>query len=181
MDKAQSINNVSRKVEKSDTQRKDIIVANIIQDTRETKPWTFDIKLPSRLKIDVRVQGLKAGDYSLEGYDNPDIGVSIILERKANLGEFVKNLCKNWVTFKKELYLLSLFDVAQIVVEDDLHNIYARYKSSPWINQHPSFIIKRIAEIEAEYGVSTVFMSNRSMSQSYALNLFKYFLVTCGV
>jgi len=152
------------------------IKIRIIRDTRETSPWDFEGSIPSKLDIvTIYDDTLDAGDYSIVGYDLPNDTCSIIIERKRSLEEFIGNIGKNWDRFQRELEKLSLYEYKYIIIEDDLHNAYSRYKSSrTYFNMPPEFIISRISDINIRYGVSTHFLTQKYYAQRYALNLFKY-------
>ena len=157
------------------------IVGNIIVDTREAKPYNFELKPPSGFAVGELIeQGLKAGDYTLEGYSDPSAGPSIIIERKGSFEEFLGNIGKHWERFQRELEKLEPFTIKKIVIEDDLKTAYGRYKKTKFFNFPPSYILKRISEIEMIYGVTTIFVTNRTYGQQYVLNLFKQFLITHG-
>jgi ERCC4-type nuclease len=156
------------------------LTANVVVDTRENKPWTFELKLPSNLAIgSMEIRKLDAGDYSLVGFDEPGPN-SIIIERKQSLEEFLGNLGRHWERFERELEKLSQYGTALIIIEDDLKTAYSRFRKTKFFNMPPEFIIKRIADIQCRYSVSTHFLSNRTYAQKFCLNMFKYFLLEHG-
>lgn len=152
---------------------------SVVVDTREKNAWTFDCKLPSGMFVKkIFIDTLEAGDYTIVGYDLPDDEFGVIVERKASLEEFLRNIGKNWDTFQKELVKLSGFRTAVIIIEDDLGNVFQRYKCRTGkygkaFNLPPDFLIKRIGEIQSLYGVSVFFASSKYIAQRLACNLFK--------
>ena len=157
---------------------KNAISVSVVVDTREKDPWSFDGEMPSGLHIKkVFVDKLDAGDYTIVGYDLDGDDYGVIIERKNSLVEFIGNIGKGWERFKSELEKLSKYRIAAIIIEDDLKDSFARYKSSTgygkYFNVSPNFILKRVSEIKSRYGVSTYFMSNKYFAQRLACNLFK--------
>ncbi|MBC8284970.1 MAG: ERCC4 domain-containing protein [Nitrospinae bacterium] len=150
----------------------------VIVDTREKDPWTFEGELPSNLYIkQIYSDKLEAGDYCIIGYELDSDDYGLVIERKASLEEFINNLGKGWDRFKLELEKMSKYHTSVIIIEDDLSKAFSRYKSrsgyGKYFNVSPNFIIKRISEIQTEYGVSTYFMSTKYMAQRLACSLFK--------
>lgn len=174
-------NDLQESINEKPKRKKQPIVANVIIDTRENKPWDFNIKLPSNLSLGTLSQKLNAGDYSLIGYSDPAIDkTTLIIERKNSLEEFLGNIGKNYDRFVRELELLSAYTYPLIIIEDDLRSAYARFQKSAYFNLPPEYVIKRINEFYFDYGVTTLFLSNRTIAQKYVLNFFKYFLVKHG-
>lgn len=158
-------------------------IANIGVDTREQTPWDFDIKLPSSLLIESKTETIPYGDYTLMGFNEPHIGKpSFIIERKKSFEEFSGNIGKYWNRFEQELSGLSHFTNTYIIIEDDFHDIYAKFKNKKYkfLNISPEFFLKRISYIDITYNIKTVFLSNRYFAQKYALNLMKDFLFKYG-
>ena len=157
---------------------KNAISVCVVVDTREKDPWSFDGEMPSGLHIKkVFVDKLDAGDYSIVGYDLDGDDYGVIIERKNSLVEFIGNIGKGWERFQAELEKLSKYKIAAIIIEDDLKDSFARYKSrsgyGKYFNVSPNFIIKRVSEIKSRYGISTYFMSNKYFAQRLACSLFK--------
>lgn len=158
---------------------KDTIIASILVDSREKKPWQFNDGLPSGFAVkETKTIGLPCGDYSLEGFDSVD---GIIIERKNSIEELIGNYGKNWDRFQKELDKLSKFKKSYILVEDDLRDAFARYeisdpKKGKYFTLSPDFILKRACEIDHNWGVKTLFLSNKYFAKKYMCNLFKHIL-----
>ena len=157
---------------------KNAINVSVVVDTREKEPWTFDGEMPSNLRIKkIYADKLDAGDYTIVGHDLVADDFGIVIERKNSLEEFIGNIGRGWERFKVELEKMSKYKIAAIIIEDDLKDSFAKYKSSSgfgrYFNVSPNFIIKRVSEIESQYGVSTYFMSNKYFAQRLACNLFR--------
>jgi len=160
----------------------------ILQDTREKNP--FDL-----FPHDVKVQKLKAGDYTTELLvDN------CVIERKATTNEVYINLGKkiNKERFYRELAKLALLPNPRIVCEFPEADVYIfpenstipkfRY-ASPYEVKSGKFAkgerIDTWAELringrrlrsllyEVEEIIPVVFCANRQVAQAYVLNLFK--------
>ena len=158
---------------------KNAISVCVVIDTREKDPWKFErSNLPSDLHIKkIFVDKLDAGDYTIVGFDLEGDDYGVVVERKNSLEEFIGNIGRNWDRFKAELEKMSKFHTAVIVVEDDMSEAYKKYNSKgqygKYFNVPPSFIIKRVAEIQSRYGIPTYFFSNKSNAERFACNLFK--------
>jgi ERCC4-type nuclease len=164
------------KLIKKSNVEKNAIDVDIIIDTREQLPWSFK-NIPSGISLrNTYIDTLSAGDYCLVGMSGEKNSqeFSVIVERKAKMEEFLGNIGTNWERFKKELEKLSKFSRPVIIIEDDMSKAYARYKCRRgFFNLHPSFILKRVAEIYVEYNIPVFFVSNRSTGEQLALSLFK--------
>ena len=158
------------------------IYANVIIDNQEKKPWDFTEKLPSKFFVNnVVVKNLEYGDYTLDGYDLPEFKNSIIIERKASVEELLGNIGKNWERFQRELDGLQKYSRAVIIVEDDLHDAYAKYmgrnpKKGMYFTLPPDFLLSRITEIDYKWGIKTLFLSSKYFARRYACNMFRSIL-----
>ena len=158
---------------------KESLCINVIVDTREKTPWDFSGSLPKKLLVkEVKVMGLKFGDYSIEGYEQPEFKNSVIIERKASVIEFLANIGKNWERFQNELDGLSKYSKPLILIEDDLRDSYAKYKMRKpkkgcYFTLPPDFVISRGCEIDYKWGVKTLFLSNKYFAKRYACNIFR--------
>ena len=159
-----------------------VIYANVIVDNQEKKPWDFKEKLPSKFFFkDIIVRNLDYGDYTIEGYDLPEFKNSIIIERKASVEELLGNIGKNWERFQRELDGLQKYSKSLIIVEDDLHDAYAKYtarnpKKGMYFTLPPDFLLARVCEIDHKWGIKTLFLSNKYFARRYACNLFRSIL-----
>jgi len=164
---------------------KNAIGVSVVVDTREKDPWTFEGELPSNLHIKKTYSDkLEAGDYTIVGYDLEGDDYGVVIERKNSLEEFIGNIGRGWDRFKVELEKMSKYRIAAIIIEDDLKDSFAKYKSKKgygkYFNVSPNFIVKRISEIKSRYGVSTYFMSNKYFAQRLACNLFRDAVILDG-
>lgn len=120
----------------------------VIADTREQRPWSLD---PSRFVLERAP--LQTGDYTVKGLE-----ARLRIERKS-LGDAVGTFISDWLRFRKELYRLAFFDVACIVVEADLSDVYAhRYES----DAAPDSVIGRANAIYLDHGVPVFWWGNRA-------------------
>jgi ERCC4-type nuclease len=155
------------------------IYASVIIYNQEKKPWDFSEKLPSHFFVkNTVVKNLEYGDYTIVGYDLPEFKNSIIIERKASVEEFLGNIGKNWDRFQRELDGLRKYSKPYIIVEDDLHDAYAKYKSrnpkrGMYFTLPPDFLLSRVSEIDYKWGIKTLFLSNKYFARRYACNLFR--------
>lgn len=140
---------------------------NLIVDTKEKSPLEF----PTDYEIKkIYFDHLEAGDYTICGHDMPNDDFSIIIERKQNCTEFIRNLVAEWDRFERELQILSTYYYKQIVVcnPDNFWNLY----NSGITKVHPNMAYKRIAEAYMKYGVSTIFFNSRQAATNYVYRLF---------
>jgi ERCC4-type nuclease len=141
----------------------------IIQDTREQRPWAFDLAF-----ADVSVGTLKTGDYALAGDDQ------FAIERKS-LDDFLGTIATGWPRFCRELKRMDDAEfVAQvIIVEGDFaHVCFNLDKEGQLVapthnhpNLTPQFITKRIAQLTMR-GVSVLFAGNAEFASGIALHIF---------
>lgn len=83
----------------------------VIQDTREKRPLRFP------LEVDVVVQYMKTGDYSVAGYED-----RIQVERK-KLSELVNCMTCDRVRFRKQLARLKKIPYRCVVIEGDMYTL----------------------------------------------------------
>lgn len=158
---------------------KESIYINVIVDTREKNPWDFNGSLPKKLVVkEIKTLGLKFGDYSIEGYEQPEFKNSVVIERKASIIEFLANIGKNWERFQNELDGLSKYSKPLILIEDDLRDSYAKYKirnpkKGCYFTLPPDFVLSRVCEIDYKWGIKTIFLSNKYFAKRYACNIFR--------
>lgn len=123
-------------------------------DTREQRPWTFEPR-----QVVVCRRGLPAGDYSLEGLEG-----RVAIERKS-LGDFVDTVIHNWLRFRKELNRLSGYDVAAVVVEADLGQVYRHEYESEAL---PASVLGRANGIFLDHGVPVLWWGDRRTASDMA-------------
>lgn len=120
----------------------------VIADTREQTPWVFD---PSRFET-VR-ETLQTGDYTVKGFK-----ATLRVERKS-LGDFVGSVIHDWLRFRKKLVRLAFFDIACVVVEADISDVYAhRYES----DANPASVLGKANAIYLDHGVPVFWWGPRS-------------------
>lgn len=138
---------------------------NIIVDTRETQPLLFS----TYDDIEICRDKLDAGDYSMSGYDLPGDDNSIIIERKADCQELVTNLGSKWKQFEAEARLLSMYKHKAIIVcgPDNFEYLYTR----GFTKLHPNFIYKQLSYLFINFGIPTIFMSDRENAENYIYRL----------
>lgn len=127
---------------------KAVPLISIVCDTREQRPWELNTEL-----FAVERGTLTTGDYTIAGLQD-----RLAIERKS-LGDFVGTVIHDWMRFRKELYRLAAFDVAAVVVEADLSDIWEhRYESEA----KPESVIGRIHGIWLDHGVPVYLWGQRS-------------------
>ena len=128
----------------------------IIVDTREQTPYTFASIDPIPI---VEVATLKAGDYSLKGFEN-----QIAIERKSLLDAF-GTFGQGRSRFERELERLSIMRYTSVVIEADWDTIIrtppARSKLLP------KTVIRSIAAWQIRYGVHFTVCPNRAFAEKW--------------
>jgi DNA excision repair protein ERCC-4 len=126
----------------------------IVIDTREQKNWTFEPR-----QVTVTRACLPAGDYSVVGLET-----RLALERKS-LGDYVQTVIHDWLRFRKELVRLSGYDVAVIVVEANLEQVFRHdYESEA----SPASVLGRTNAILIEHGIPVLWWSDRKTAAEMA-------------
>jgi ERCC4-type nuclease len=121
----------------------------IIIDTREQLPYNFD-------PIETVSQALKAGDYSIKGYE------SVIAVERKTIDDFVSSITHWRDRFMNEMAILAEYEQACIVVEANLRNtLTGEYRSQT----HPNSVLGTSIAIELKYGVPVHFCSDRQAAQ----------------
>lgn len=142
---------------------------NIVIDTREQTPWSFD---PARATVSVGT--LKTGDYALK--DDAGFGI----ERKS-LGDFLGTIGTGWERFQRELDRMDEagWPIKTIIVEGDYiactFQVGANGELIPPQHRHPmltpQFVEKRIAQLTMR-GSSVIFAANPELAASLATAIF---------
>jgi ERCC4-type nuclease len=142
-------------------------VLNVIVDTREQKPLEF----PDGCEI--TVAKLDTGDYSLKGYE--DI---LCIERKGSLVEFYRNATQQ--RFIDELERMRPFKYKFLVLEFTYADIWAiphslNLPKTQWaqLKVKPQYIIKRVGDIQVEYGVHVIYAGDRDTATEMIVNIMK--------
>lgn len=118
----------------------------VIQDTREKKPWQF--QLTGSIE-DVVVRKLDTGDYSIEGMED-----KFMLERKASVNELFVNLGIHWDRFTREMERAKSYKYKYLVIEATPTEIYY---GSQYSKMSGKFIMARLMRIMTDYGVVPIF------------------------
>jgi ERCC4-type nuclease len=120
----------------------------VLTDSREQRPWVLD---PTKFATE-RI-GLPTGDYTLRGFED-----RVCLERKS-LGDLVGTLTADWLRFRKELWRLAGFDIAAIVVEATVDDVWGhRYESEAT----PQSVMGRVNGLWLDHGVPVLFWGSRT-------------------
>ena len=125
----------------------------MIVDTREQLPYNFDPK-----KVEVTHKALASGDYSLVGWET-----QLAIERKT-LSDFVSSITQNRDRFWQEIFRLTKYWRACIVIEAEFDEILAgNYRS----NAHPNAVLGTVLCINIDYSIPTYFCSDRASAQRF--------------
>jgi ERCC4-type nuclease len=122
----------------------------IIIDTREQKPYTFN----PALVVPIR-RALPAGDYSVAGLE-----LLLAVERKS-MDDFVGTVIRARERFYRELAKLSRYPRACVVVEGTLADLLAgNYRA----HAHPESVFGSALAITVDFGIPVFFCSSRSVA-----------------
>lgn len=142
----------------------------IIQDTREQQPWDFSF-FPD---TEVKVQGLKTGDYTMEHYQDV-----LCIERKRTPGEIAINLGKKWKAFSNELHRMDPIPFKYLICEfnEELLDIFPRESGIPekhWkhLRMTAGFIKKRLYEETTKHNIELIFTSTKEEAERTAWQIF---------
>ena len=143
----------------------------IIKDTREKDGWNFE---PFQKCEAVINEGLKTGDYTLEGLEE-----ILCIERKASAKEIAISLGKDRKRFEAELERMRGFRWAYIVCEFSIANLmeYPAGSGIPkkqwkFIRMNGKFMLRRLREITEQYEVPVLFCDSRISAQEKAMQIF---------
>lgn len=144
----------------------------IIIDTREQNPFNFSI-----YGFEQIVTKLDQGDYSICGYEDV-----IAIERKASAIELAMNLGSKYKTFIKEMERLKSYKVKFILCEFPEQHIWD-FPNCPGIPNkirkkiqiRGQFLMNRLQDIEANYGVPTIFSDDREDALEKTLGILQDF------
>jgi ERCC4-type nuclease len=126
----------------------------ILIDTREQRPWKF-----SPEKFQTATATIWAGDYTIAGLED-----RIRIERKS-LGDLVNTVVHDWIRFRKELNRLAGFDLAVIVVEADVTDLWLkRYES----DADPNSVWGRCNSCLIDHGIPVLWWGERSLCEKGA-------------
>jgi hypothetical protein len=152
----------------------------IIQDTKEKRPWCFDLYSSC---AGVIKQGMKTGDYTIEGMEDV-----VCIERKHSSGELYNNCFKWYDRFKREMERMTEFEYAYIVCEfsketllefprgSGIPNKKIYTKNGPkcmWnlLRYTGLDILNKLELFEERYGVEIIFCPDRLAAQDTAVEI----------
>ena len=125
----------------------------VIRDTREKSGWDFKETEYCQGMLERK---LDTGDYSIEGLE--DI---LCIERKGSVSELANNIVDK--RFDRELERMANFEYKFLVLEFSVDDILSfpvgsEIPKKTWnkIRISGRFILKRLAEIQIEHGISVI-------------------------
>jgi len=134
----------------------------IIQDSREKRPWTFQITGSVK---DVKISKLETGDYSIKGMEE-----ILMIERKASVDELFMNLGVQWKRFEREMERAKSYKYKYLVVEATMRDIY---RGSRYSKMSGRFIMARLVYLQIEYGIRVIFAGSGKYVQGFIIQLMK--------
>lgn len=133
----------------------------IIEDSREQSPLSF----AGFRGVDVVRQGLKTGDYSIQGYED-----QICFERKS-VPDLVGTLIGGHERFLREMDRMKDYDVKYILVEHTAGTVYRYCERHGWEYKFDT-IMQSLLAYAYHYGVRVRFCKDRE-------DMTKYIVVKC--
>lgn len=131
----------------------------VIVDTREQTPWTFEGQSIGTVR-----KKLDAGDYSVPGLEH-----RVSIERKS-LDDWVGTVMRDRARFYRELALLRAFDFRCVIVEAGVREIMAgKYKSQV----NPASVMGFVAEVTVAQAVPVYLAGSRAEAQILAGTLLR--------
>lgn len=116
----------------------------IIQDTREQRPYRFENSTED---------ALQTGDYSVEGLED-----KVVIERK-ELSDFFNCIGNDRDRFTRELERLAEFDLPIVLIEAEFAEVLKPGENGSGL--HPNSILGSIASWTAKYGITFFFCGGR--------------------
>lgn len=140
---------------------------NLVTDTREQRPLDFT-RWP---EITVTTATLRAGDYSLVGFED-----RFALERKS-LPDLVGSVTTHRERFERELQTLRGYDLAAIVAECDTgHVLRHEYRSKA----SPDSVLQSLAAFQVRYRVPTLWAGSPQGAAYMVRALCRHYLADQG-
>ncbi|WP_420892157.1 ERCC4 domain-containing protein [Nitratidesulfovibrio vulgaris] len=140
---------------------------NLVTDTREQRPLDFT-RWP---EITVTTATLRAGDYSLVGFED-----RFALERKS-LPDLVASVTTHRERFERELQTLRGYDLAAIVAECDTgHVLRHEYRSKA----SPDSVLQSLAAFQVRYRVPTLWAGSPQGAAYMVRALCRHYLADQG-
>lgn len=137
----------------------------IIEDSREQSPLDFG---GMRGISSVR-QGLKTGDYSIQGYED-----KICFERKS-VKDLVNTLIRGHERFLREIERMKNFEVRYILVEHSATRVFLYCKEHGWEYKFDT-IIQSLLAYAYHYQIRVRFCKDRADMAKYIVTKSKEFL-----
>lgn len=137
----------------------------IIEDSREQTPLSFD----EFRGIEVIRQGLKTGDYSLQGYES-----QLCFERKS-VADLVGTLIGGHERFLREMERMKDFEVKYILVEHTAGTVYRYCSKLGWEYKFDT-IMQSLLAYAYHYHVRVRFCKDREDMAQYIVKKSKEFL-----
>ena len=134
----------------------------IVIDSREQKPFAFPC--PSI------VRALRAGDYSVDGFES-----RVAVERKS-LADFAKSAIHDRERFGRELELLAGFQAACVAVEGDLDRTL-RGEASEIRGVSGASLLGAAVDIGLRYGVPVHWCGSRQAACAFTERFLRQFVV----
>lgn len=138
----------------------------IIIDNRENDPFTFR----GYDNITTSWDTLDCGDYTITAHDRERDDHSIIIERKKNSNELLRNIGADWERFKIELVKMQRYTHKMIIVCSPENSQYLYERELTKLS--PNFVRKRLAEIYLDFQVPTLFFSDKVSAEDFVFRLF---------
>ena len=139
-------------------QGKNSVMPRIVVDTREQQPYAFENSIQ---------KGLKAGDYSLEGFED-----SVAVERKSKADAY-SSLGVGRERFKREFERLSKYPFAAVVIECSLEDFL---NPPPLSKMNPKSAIESLNSWSIEFGVHVKFAGTRELGMDTTQSYLRHFL-----
>jgi hypothetical protein len=121
------------------------------------------------------IELIDCGDYIL--YDYP---LKISIERKRTVEELANNLGKEYDRFCREFERMQKYEhkycICEFTLDDMLgfpENSKLPYRQKSLIKMNGKFMLKRVNELEAKFGVKFIFVKDKTEAEETALELFK--------
>ena len=137
----------------------------IIEDSREQTPLSFD----GLRGVDVIRQGLKTGDYSLQGYES-----QLCFERKS-VADLVGTLIGGHERFLREMERMKDFEIKYILVEQSAGAVYRYCSKLGWEYKFDT-IMQSLLAYAYHYHVRVRFCKDRKDMVEYIVKKSKEFL-----
>lgn len=141
---------------------------NIVIDTREKNPWTFE-----QANASTTFRKLDTGDYALDGLEH-----LLCIERKRSVAELANNLTDS--RFKRELERMAEFPNSFLILEFDYRHIDTFPEGSEipknrqkQVKVRGPFIIKCLSDIMLKYNIQVLPCSHVMYAESVAYSLMK--------